>query len=229
MSPTSPILTCQCCQTIIKSTLQPKKLLLNNVPFCNHCKEQYRSCWLLIVLSCVEKIKVIYQEMSKNVMTLANIANSYAIILRKEIQKQLQLSSKSGCQSGIKFQDNQKFCNLYKKKFSKCKWCVFKKMVPLVMKISIFRYKKVDDCYDSLRHFYNYNEEICKRVWGYFRGGNNLEHKKDLEENMDNLAIKQKPEGAKTQKSKSPESTSRTPDSTEWSWIDVRLDAQVPR
>ena len=165
--------TCQCCLL----NFNPGKLynsnghLLNNLPFCTHCREIYRSNWQGINVKCQEELKGIYEnerreiERSDKCKNTWVIGPNYAKIIINYIENNFS------CPNNYKISDFHNTCPfdslIWQKK---CQWCVFKKITPLTGKMSSFRYNvgsfKQDQ--DFWKQYFSFNCLVIKEIVRYF-------------------------------------------------------------
>ena len=187
---TSPTLTCRSCLLNFNSPKQvsSKAHLLNNHPFCHHCRETYRSLWQSINLKCQKDLKGAYDKSKqqhggphgqgkrhspagksdpKNIKNTQSTiqAKNYASILIKYIQ------ATQKCPNNYKVSDLSQKCIYTFVWQEKCEWCLFKKMTPLIGKIPIFRYSTegFKPYFMLWKEFFSVNSLICSRVVEYFK------------------------------------------------------------
>ena len=194
-APPPAILICKCCLLNFdpKKLSQAKRHLINNLPFCNHCRESYRNIWQDMSMKCQEKLKKVYQEIevsrkdrrlncSKNFqleldasssgtasiggnIIKQNASTKYAAILINEINLRLD-SAAPPCKNDYKLSDLNTTCSFNVKRSFKCSLCIFKRMLYLTKKMPVFRYSSKDFSghINLWKHFFSYNAMICQVI-----------------------------------------------------------------
>ena len=164
---------CQCCKV---NKLTPSRKKLNNALICYRCKMRYKEGWLSIIFDCKKELKAVYvnslellSKKSENQTDLEHqtvkIKEYSKVILKFMDQDQLCLKFEKNCRFGdaghvTKEKGKQKGA---KAKDQICKWCIFKKVLFLVKKMTCFKLNN-NDADAHLKDFYKCNEFICQNV-----------------------------------------------------------------
>ena len=190
----APTITCNCCELDFDSPKKSKHKshFLNNIAFCYQCRITFRGIWQRIVLECQGKLSEVYkQNMCVGSPTSSqsgldqekttNLVQKYSSIIITHIKK--SSNRNSPCPKNYKLWSTQQFCKYQFAWKTKCEWCVFKKMTPLVYKIPVFRYYVGDykKDYDFWKQFFSLNSLVCQRVVGCFEGGESTEEALEVE------------------------------------------------
>ena len=178
---TSPPLTCHCCLTSFKKTMQPNKQLLNGHPFCHRCREQYRKAWYRIISENTEKIKNIFEnnrDYCKNLLENTGYNPeiysklkdkeifSYSSVIINYIESNDAIRSLCKRLGRVNLQNQGPAqCSLDQSLKSKtCVWCIFNVMMPMVEKMTFFRSPTWSLDSEYFKTFYGYNLEISKEI-----------------------------------------------------------------
>ena len=165
MNRTSTNETSKQCQNCLSNFQSKSKVhLLNNRHFCHQCREIYRNIWKKITINCQNSLKIIFQtSLSQNLSgDLPTILSpKYAKVLAEYIKKEYECGSGTLLSSA---ENSESFCSMSVVWHEKCKWCIFKKMTPLVCKIPVFRYSNNWNEREFWKQFFSFNLLIVEQV-----------------------------------------------------------------